>query len=455
MLAVSPCAVRAYARDAARAAARVPGKLAIVDGQTRLTFAEPDAAVSRTAAALAAEGLGKGDRLALLSHNCWQFAVLSFATARLGVVLVPVNFKLGPGEIAYVLHHSQATAFVAEDGLAATAGLAVAVAGPDVPVRAVIGLRGEDVPAGWAGVQQWIDREGTPPPADVDDDDPVRLMYTSGTESKPKGALLSSRSLMWQYVSCVVDGGMDGDDVEVHAMPLYHCAQLDCFLGPDIYLGAASIVLPAPDPAAILATIESQRATKLFCPPTVWIALLRSPRFGGADLGSLRKGYYGASAMPVEVLRELRERLPGIRLWNFYGQAEMAPLATILGPDEQVSRAGSAGRAALNVETRLVDDDDRPVPRSGDQAHPRAASRLQDPQARHHRRRHTEKSQRQDPQAATPARAQHPRTGHVIPSQPRAGHPGRRQMMMIGCCAVRACQSSCRSSVRCSVRLMS
>ena len=77
-------------------------------------------------------------------------------------------------------------------------------------------------------------------------------MYTSGTESRPKGAMLSSRSLMWQYVSCVVDGGMTGDDVEVHAMPLYHCAQLDCFLGPDIYLGATSIVLPAPDPAAIL-----------------------------------------------------------------------------------------------------------------------------------------------------------------------------------------------------------
>jgi fatty-acyl-CoA synthase len=345
-----------------RTAARVPGKLAIVNGQTRLTFAELEAAVSRTAAALAAEGLGKGDRLAILSHNCWQFAVLSFATARLGVVLVPVNFMLGPGEIAYILGHSQAAAFVAEDGLAATAGKAIEAAGLDIPVRAVIRLRGDEAPDGWADLQRWIDREGTPPQVVVGDDDLVRLMYTSGTESRPKGAMLSSRSLMWQYVSCVVDGGMTGDDVEVHAMPLYHCAQLDCFLGPDIYLGATSIVLPAPDPAEILAVIESQRATKLFCPPTVWIALLRSPQFGRADLSSLRKGYYGASAMPVEVLRELQERLPGIRLWNFYGQTEMAPLATILGPDEQVSRAGSAGRAALNVETRLVDDDDRPVP---------------------------------------------------------------------------------------------
>src|SRR5512142_2877537 len=108
-----------------RTAARVPGTLAIVNGQTRLTYAELEAAVSRTAAALAAEGLGKGDRLALLSHNCWQFAVLAFATARIGVVLVPVNFMLTPGEIAYILGHSQATAFVAEDRLAAVAGQAV------------------------------------------------------------------------------------------------------------------------------------------------------------------------------------------------------------------------------------------------------------------------------------------------------------------------------------------
>ena len=345
-----------------RTASRVPGKLAIVSAGTRLTFAELDAAVSRTAAALAAEGLKKGDRLALLSHNCWQFAVLSFAAARLGVILVPVNFMLGPGEIAYILNHSGATAFVAEDTLAAVADQAMEAAGLDIPARAVIRLSSGDVPAGWADVQQWIDHAGTPPEVPVADDDLVRLMYTSGTESRPKGAMLSSRSLMWQYVSCIIDGGMDGDDIEVHSLPLYHCAQLDCFLGPDIYLGATSIVLSAPDPAAILKTIESERATKLFCPPTVWISLLRSPQFGRTDLSSLRKGYYGASAMPVEVLRELLERLPGIRLWNFYGQTEMAPLATILGPTEQVSRAGSAGRAALNVETRLVDDDDLVVP---------------------------------------------------------------------------------------------
>src|SRR6478609_9673672 len=155
---------------------------------------------------------------------------------------------------------------------------------------------------------------------------------------------------------------MSADDVELHTMPLYHCAQLDCFLGVDVYLGATSIILPAPDPGAILRAIEEHRVTKFFAPPTIWIGLLRHPDFDATDLSSLRKGYYGASPMPVAVLEEMRRRLPDVDLWNFYGQTEMAPLATILGPEEQLAFPGSAGRAALNVETRIVDDRDQPVP---------------------------------------------------------------------------------------------
>src|SRR5450755_4709013 len=108
-----------------RSALRYPDRLALVSGEVRWTYAEFDAAVNRTAAALGERGVEKGDRLALLSHNCWQFAVLNFALARLGVILVPVNFMLGAGEIAYILEHSGATAFVAEDTLAATADQAM------------------------------------------------------------------------------------------------------------------------------------------------------------------------------------------------------------------------------------------------------------------------------------------------------------------------------------------
>jgi fatty-acyl-CoA synthase len=269
---------------------------------------------------------------------------------------------LGPEEIAFILDHSRSSAFVVEDGLLSVAEKALAASAGTVSTRAVIRLGGGGVPSGWADLQSWTEHDGTPPVVAVADDDPVRMMFTSGTESRPKGALLSSRSLLWQYVSCIVDGGMTADDVELHTLPLYHCAQLDCFLGVDVYLGATSVILPGPDPAAVLAAIEEHKVTKYFAPPTVWIGLLRSPAFETADLSSLRKGYYGASPMPVAVLEELSARLPDVSLWNFYGQTEMAPLATILGPDQQLSHAGSAGRASLNVETRIVDDLDQPVP---------------------------------------------------------------------------------------------
>jgi fatty-acyl-CoA synthase len=359
-----------------RSAARDPEKTAIVYRDLRQTYAELDVTVNRTAAALAARGIGPGDRVVLFSHNNHAFVVAYFALARLGAVSVPVNFMLTAGDVAYVLAHSGAVGLIAEDALVPVAEQALAkqaLAGPSGPagpgaagggitVRGVIPEHGQEQP-GWEPVTDWMTHaDATPPNITVAGDDLAQLIYTSGTESRPKGAMLSHHSLIAQYVSCVVDGEMTGADVEVHSLPLYHCAQLHCFLTPGIYLGATNVVLPGADPAAILQAVETERATKLFCPPTVWISLLRHPDFSRRDMSSLRKGYYGASIMPVEVLKEIGARLPDVRLFNFYGQTEMGPLATVLKPADQVRKPGSAGRAALNVETLVVDDAGRPQP---------------------------------------------------------------------------------------------
>lgn len=346
-----------------RSAARTPDKTAIVHGPLRQSFAALDEVVNRTANALAERGVGKGDHIALLSHNNHAFIVVRFALARLGAVMVPINFMLNASEVAYILDDAEACGLVAEDALVATADAAIAQAGLTPKVRGAIREALQTAPDGWECVQDWMDHPNSDAPdVDIDDDAPVQMLYTSGTESRPKGALLSARCLYSHYMSCIVDGEMSSEDIELHSLPLYHCAQLDCFLTPDLYLGATSIVLGAPEPGLMLRTIETERVTKLFCPPTVWIALLRHPDFDRTDLSSLDKGYYGASIMPVEVLRELGTRLPGVRLFNFYGQTEMSPVATILKPEDQIRKAGSAGRPAINVETAIVDDDDHPVP---------------------------------------------------------------------------------------------
>jgi fatty-acyl-CoA synthase len=347
----------------ARSATRCPHKTALVFGSQRYSYRELDALVDHAADALAAHGVVRGERVALLSHNNDAWVVLFFALARLGAISVPINFMLNGAEVAYILEHCSARGLIVEDRLREVAETALGLARTDVALRGVIRHNCAPVPPGWHDVAQWL-RPGAPPRARVTvaEEEPIQIMYTSGTESRPKGAMLSSRNYLAQYLSCIVGLEATADDIDLHPMPLYHCAQLHVFLSPGLLLGSTNVLLPAADPAQILASVERERVTRLFCPPTVWIALLQHADFGRRDLSSLRKGYFGASAMPTEVIRELARSLPALELFNCYGQTEMAPLTAVLQPGDQMRKLGSVGRPVVNVETRIVDEEDRPVP---------------------------------------------------------------------------------------------
>jgi fatty-acyl-CoA synthase len=344
-----------------RSAQRDPNRMALICGEVRWTFAEMEAICNRLARGLLGLGVRKGDRLAVLSRNSHAFAALRFAVARIGAILVPINFMLNPDEINFILANSGANLLAAGADLVETARAATA---KGTAVEKLIWLPGEDpaaLPAGMTTFDDLLDTDASAPETSVDARDPAQIVYTSGTESLPKGAMLTHEAVMWQYVSCIIDGGMAADDNVLHALPLYHCAQLDVFLGPAIYLGASGVITSKPVADNILALIETHKITAFFAPPTIWIAMLRSPSFDKTDLSTLQKGYYGASIMPVEVLLELQRRLPKVRLWNFYGQTEIAPLATVLRPEDQLRKAGSAGKPTINVETRVVDIDMKDV----------------------------------------------------------------------------------------------
>jgi fatty-acyl-CoA synthase len=348
-----------------RSAARTPNRLAVVCGDTSWTYAEFDRISARVAAGLAERGVTKGTRIAILARNSHAFVAMRFALARLGAVLVPINFMLKAEEVAYILRHAGATMLATDSGLAALARAAVVI---DTVVRDLIWLPSEhagepkaESNADMIGFDALAACERATSDIELGGNDLAQIVYTSGTESSPKGAMLTHDAVIWQYVSCIVDAGIAEDDLTLHALPLYHCAQLDVFFGPSIYVGATNIITAFPTPENLLPLIARHRISSFFAPPTVWISLLRSPLFDSTDLSSLRKGYYGASIMPVEVLRELARRLPEVRLWNLYGQTEIAPLATLLGPEDQLRKPGSCGRAVLNVETRVVDDAMRDV----------------------------------------------------------------------------------------------
>jgi fatty-acyl-CoA synthase len=344
-----------------RSAMRYPAKTGLECGNTRWTFAQFDAVCDRVAAGLSRLGVGKASRVAVLARNSHAFAALRFALARLGAVLVPINFMLKAEEVGYILKHAGAQMLATDSGLADTARAAAAL---DTAVRQFVWLPSEEASQPVSGMTSFDDlarTDGAPPAVDLAGTDLAQIVYTSGTESSPKGAMLTHDAVLWQYASCAVDSSIATGDVMLHALPLYHCAQLDVFLGPAVYVGAASVVTAKPTPDNLLPLIAKHKITSFFAPPTVWISLLRSPLFDSTDLSSLRKGYYGASIMPVEVLKELARRLPDVGFWNLYGQTEIAPLATMLGPQDQMRKPGSCGRAVLNVETRVVDDDMRDV----------------------------------------------------------------------------------------------
>jgi fatty-acyl-CoA synthase len=339
-----------------RTAARHPRKTAIVCGEVTWTFAEFDAVCDRLAAGLAGIGVQAGDRVAILSRNSHAFAALRFALARLGAVLVPINFMLNADEAAFILRHAGARFLAVGPDLVE---LGKQAAARDTKVERLIWLPGEDSaspPEGMLAFDALLSAEPRPIESGVQGSSLAQIIYTSGTESLPKGAMLTHEAVLWEYVSCIIEGEIATGDRVLHALPLYHCAQLDVFLGPSIYVGATSVITGKPTPDNILSMLEKHGASSFFAPPSVWIALLRSPKFDKTNLSSLSKGYYGASIMPVAVLEEIGRRLPGVRLWNFYGQTEIAPLATVLKPEDQVRKAGSAGRAVLNVETRVVDN---------------------------------------------------------------------------------------------------
>ena len=347
-----------------RSARRHPGRMVLEFGAIRWSYAALDALVDRIALSLQCRGIAEGERVAILSRNSHAFIAMRFALARLGAVLVPVNFMLNAREIAYILRHSGARWLCTDSEHAPVAREAAA---SDTAVCEFIWLpaaQGEPV-EGMTDFHTLAE-----PPAAARWQEPAihggslaQILYTSGTESLPKGAMLTHESVIQQYVSVMSAAAYSGDDVMLHAMPLFHCAQLDTFFGPMLYAGAQSVLMSAPVPEQVLALIERHRITSFFAPPTVWISLLRSPAFDRHELSSLQKCYYGASIMPVAILQEMQQRLPAARFWNIYGQTEIAPTATVLGPEDQIRKAGSAGRPVLNVETMIADEDCREVPR--------------------------------------------------------------------------------------------
>ncbi|MDX3802342.1 fatty acyl-CoA synthetase [Streptomyces sp. AK04-3B] len=330
-----------------RSARRTPARVAIEYRDRTWTYEELDEAVSRAASVLLGAGLAPGDRVGAYGHNSDAYVIAFLACARAGLVHVPVNQNLTGDDLAYVVRQS---------------GSALVLADPDLVSRLPDGVRTSalrDADDSLLALLAAADPYDGPEPRS---EDLVQLLYTSGTTALPKGAMMTHRALVHEYLSAIAALDLSAGDRPAHSLPLYHSAQMHVFLLPCLAVGATNLVLDAPDGDRLLELIEADRVDSLFAPPTVWMALAGRPDFDERDLSGLRKAYYGASVMPVPVLERLRARLPKLGFYNCFGQSEIGPLATVLAPDEHKGRLDSCGRTVLFVEARVVDEDGAEVP---------------------------------------------------------------------------------------------
>jgi fatty-acyl-CoA synthase len=305
-----------------RSAVRTPDRVALIFAGRDWTYRALDDAVSRAAAYLLAMGLSRGDRVATVGANSDAYLLAFLGCSRAGLVHVPVNYALTGRELAYILAQSGSRIALVDSELFA----AVSAVRSGTSLEQIVVLHG----AIDAVLPLWSSGAVPVLSNDVADTDLVQLLYTSGTTSNPKGAMMTHRALVHEYVSSILALDAAEDDDPLHCMPLYHSAGMHVFLMPYLAVGATNHLMARPDVPEILRRIGSDRIGALFLAPTVWVPLANHPDLAASDLGSLRKAFYGASIMPVPVLKRLQAMLPALGFYNCFGQSEIGPLARVV-----------------------------------------------------------------------------------------------------------------------------
>ena len=350
--------------DAIAAHARLfPHKIGTRDSRRALTFSEWDERATRLANALLGLGLSKGDRVGLLAYNCVEWMEIYVALARVGLVAVPINFRLMSPEISYILSHAEVRAVIVQHDLVDR----VDPIRGDVPLAASNYVQfGASAADGWSGYEALIDAASAVPPAvAVKPEDPFALMYTSGTTGKPKGAVRSHEGNALIALATAVEFRFSRDDTALLVMPMCHANSL--YFGLTfMYLGSTVVVDDHKnfDPEALLATLAQEKVTFTSLVPTHYIMMLGLSTAVKAryDVSAVEKLLVSSAPTRKDTKLAILDYFKNSGLYELYGSSE-AGWVTLLRPEEQIERLGTVGREwAGSGAIKILDPQGNEVP---------------------------------------------------------------------------------------------
>ena len=334
-------------------AGRRPTRLAIHDLQTdrKFTYVELDARTDRLVAALAAMGIGKGDRVALLAPNCAEYFELQFACGRLGAIMLPLNWRLTVPELEYILGDSSPKLLIHDRGFAEQAKalaknrLEIDHDTPDSPYERALAGAGK-----------------APAPVPLSHDDIGMVMYTSGTTGHPKGAIITHGMVFWNCVNLGIPALITPETVQLVVLPLFHTGGLNCYANPVLHAGGTILIMRTFDPGLALDYISDPAygITHFFAVPAPYQFMMQHPKFQGADLSRLHIAGVGGAPCALAILETWTAR--GVPLVQGWGMTETSPAGTMLDAADAIRKLGSAGRAMMHTAIRVVDDEGRDVP---------------------------------------------------------------------------------------------
>jgi len=351
------------------ATAICPDRAAIIFEGKRYTFSQLNERVNRLANGLSKLGVKKGDRVALLQVNCNQCVETYFATARLGAIYIPLNFRAKGDELTYMLNNSGASTLFAGERYI---DLVNSIRSSLTSVKNFISIeeRHDDMLCYEDMLSSSPDEEVV---TEIEDDNTTMLMYTAGTTGFPKGVMLSHNSFAIYVLGNVTPADPEMEEGNILTVPLYHVAGTQAMMAA-IYGGRTLVMERQFEPGEWMGLVETEKANRAMMVPTMLKQLIEHPDFNKHDLSSLRVITYGAAPMPLEVIKKAMDVFPGVSFINAFGQTETASTITTLSPEDHVisgseeererklKRLASIGKPMPDVEMKIADEAGNDLP---------------------------------------------------------------------------------------------